>query len=916
MDSIRRENEKRHLIAAYEKKFGMWPNLSGMSASAAIKYLKERLSIEATKRDDGMSTTLRESEENHENFGPTAADTSCVRLSIEPEETIDTMNSVGVAYIAHPGQSLEDHLRGVGEKSKKFADKIGLHEHGELLGLLHDIGKYSQQFQSYIKSATGMIDPDEDEYVDSGVLKGKIDHSTAGAQFIWENLSSLGPMESMVAQILSLCVASHHSGMIDCLAAGESDIGVDNFSRRMAKSRDKTHLDEVLRVADKAVLARCHEILSSGGLSASLKEKMAGIAAAGNVSGRVHCLLVQLRMALLARYLFSCLIDADRIDTADSERRASNFDRPAGNYVPWPVLIDRLEQKLNAMPIKNPIDSIRRDISTHCLQAATRGKGIYSLTVPTGGGKTLASLRFALHHAQQRGLDRIIYVIPFTSIIDQNAQVVRQILEPDDVPEESGKIVLEHHSSVTPERQTWREKILCESWDAPIVYTTMVQLLEALFGAGTRGARRMHQLANAVLVFDEIQTLPVRCVHMFNSAINFLAEQCNSTVVLCTATQPLLGEVDPTKGAIRFNHNHRLMPDEHQLFDDLKRVNVIDKRMPGGWGYEQCAELALDEVKSSGSCLIIVNTKDSAREIYSSLHAMSPDHNIYHLSTGMCPFHRKAVLAIIRQKLEKGEPILCVSTQLIEAGVDVDFGSVIRSLAGLDSIAQAAGRCNRNGRRNTGAVHVVNLKDERVGNLVDIAKGQMVSERVLDDFKQVPERFGHDLIGPQALRDYYQYYFFERQKDMSYPIAASSLGHDDTLLNLLSENVHARTAYIDRNGEPPKMPMRQAFMQAAKAFKAIDAPTQGIIVPFGEEGRMIVGELGSAFEVDKQFGLLKRAQQFTVNVFPHVYERLIEEKAIYPVQEGVNIMRLDERYYSNDFGLVAEEVSSMHCGVI
>ena len=224
----------------------------------------------------------------------------------------------------------------------------------------------------------------------------------------------------------------------------------------------------------------------------------------------------------------------------------------------------------------------------------------------------------------------MIYVIPFTSIIDQNAEVVRRILEPEGV--EAGSVVLEHHSNLTPEEQTWRGKILSENWDAPVVYTTSVQLLETLFGAGTRGARRMHQLANAVLIFDEIQSLPVNCVHLFNNAMNYLADFCGSTVVLCTATQPLLDQVDAHKGAIRVPQENEIMPDVKRLFDDLKRVEVINQRKPGGWSQDEIAALAFEQIDAVGSCLVIVNTKKAAQAIYrlckegSTAKAFPPEH--------------------------------------------------------------------------------------------------------------------------------------------------------------------------------------------------------------------------------------------------------------------------------------------------
>ena len=407
----------------------------------------------------------------------------------------------------------------------------------------------------------------------------------------------------------------------------------------------------------------------------------------------------------------------------------------------------------------------------------SRAKGIYSLTVPTGGGKTLASLRFALHHAQRYKMDRIIYVVPFTTIIDQNADIVRKILDGHDPNETRDVVVLEHHSDLTPEEQGWREKILTENWDAPIIYTTSVQFLGTLFGAGTRSARRMHQLANAVLIFDEIQALPIKCIHLFNNAINFLVQQCGSTAVLCTATQPLLDRVDPAKGAIAIPPppDGELMPDVRGLFQDLRRVDIINRRKAGGWTYEEIAEHAAAEVRRVNNCLVIVNTKEAAQTLY-QLSKERKAFAVHHLSTNMCPAHRKLVLAKVRKQLWKSERMLCISTQLIEAGVDVDFGSVVRFTAGLDSIAQAAGRCNRNGKSSEPAkVHIVNPRDENLGMLAEIRIGRDLAERVLADYELDPAIFDNNPVGPKALSQFYEYYFFDRRSEMDYPLSVRTL---------------------------------------------------------------------------------------------------------------------------------------------
>src|SRR4030043_2187909 len=441
-------------------------------------------------------------------------------------------------YIAHSRekdgeiQSLVNHLEEVSKKTGEFASKVGLKEQGEIIGLLHDLGKASQEFVQYIKSAVGLINPDEDDYVDAAGLKGKVDHSTAGAQLVYRKLAPNGNDAIFVAQVLSLCIASHHSGLIDCI----SPEGIDTYLKRMGKGEEKAHLDEVLGKLSDRVKELIINRLQSKEFLRNLTCQFTALKTAQD-SQKTRAL----KCGLLVRFLFSCLIDADRLNTADFEAPNVAKLRNQGNYDDWPILIKRLNKKLKGFDPPKGINAVRKQISKACYDFFDKPKGLYQLTVPTGGGKTFASLRFALHHADKYKMDRIIYVLPYTTIIDQNADEIRKVLEGKD---KKGKylnrVVLEHHSNLMPDRETAKQKVLSENWDAPIVLTTSVQILEALFGKGTRGARRMHQLANAVIVFDEIQAMPIKCVHMFNNAINFLINHCESTVVLCTATQPLL----------------------------------------------------------------------------------------------------------------------------------------------------------------------------------------------------------------------------------------------------------------------------------------------------------------------------------------------------------------------------------------
>lgn len=825
-----------------------------------------------------------------------------------------------VDYIAHRRekdgeiQNLVVHLEEVSRKTGEFALKVGLKEQGEVIGLLHDIGKASHEFEQYIKSAVGLINPDEDDYVDAAGLKGKVDHSTAGAQLVYRKLAHNGNEAIFVAQVLSLCIASHHSGLIDCI----SPEGIDTYLKRMGKGEEKAHLDEVLgKLSDRVKEFIINRLQSKEFLRNLICQFTALKTAQDSQKTRA------LKCGLLVRFLFSCLIDADRLNTADFEAPNLAKLRNQGNYDDWPFLINRLNEKLAAFEPKG-INTVRQNISQACYDFADKLKknGLYQLTVPTGGGKTFASLRFALHHADKRKMDRIIYVLPYTTIIDQNADEIRKVLEEKD---KKGKylnrVVLEHHSNLMPDRETARQKVLSENWDAPVVLTTNVQVLEALFGSGTRGARRMHQLANAVIIFDEVQTLPVRCVQLFNTAVNFLVDNCGSTVVLCTATQPLLDKIEPKSRALPITAEQQMVPNARQLFDDLKRVEVYDKTKAGGWSNDEIKELAGQRVVESGSVLVVVNTKTSAREIYQQCKQID-NVGIFHLSTHMCPAHRMHVLDQIKSCLRPWDfglygppkPVICISTQLIEAGVDISFGSVVRFLAGLDSIVQAAGRCNRHNEMHPtlGKVYIINPAEENIDTIEDIRIGKEKSERLLDEFKNNPERFGNNILSPEAMEQYCQYYFYQRASEMNYPVTAdSSVGRADNLFNLLSVNSLSVEEYKRIKNKNPAIPLRQAFMTAAKSFQAIESIARGIVVPYGEKGKELINKLCSVQELEKQYKLIRRAQRYSVNVFPNVLKKLQNQQAIYEVQEGSGILYLDKRYYSDEFGLNETPVKGM-----
>ena len=804
-------------------------------------------------------------------------------------------------------QSVQTHLVETSELAKIFARKLNLEPVGELLGLMHDFGKYSRKFQKYIHDETGLLNPDLDDE-ESTPNGSKVDHSTAGAQWVYRELRKFGAEQGigeLFGQMLGLCIASHHGeGLIDCLD-GE---GNPKWIERFNKTDELTHLVECEQNADEVVQKKAHE-LAGENLIRSLLKAVKPILSDSTTNDKIK----EFYLGCLTRFLFSCLIDADRINSSDFEREAQKEVRRLTEKPDWQMAIDQVEAKLAGFQNRYPIDEIRRRISSDCLKRAVDSQGIYTLTVPTGGGKTLASLRYALHHAQKHNLDRIIYIIPYTSIIDQNAQAVREILGED--------WVLEHHSNLEPEKQSWQDKLLSENWDKPIVFTTMVQFLDAWFGGGTRGARHIHPMANSVLIFDEIQTLPVKCVHLFCNVLNWLTTFGKSTAILCTATQPLLGESGlqnfpedkrgsiTARGLLRLPENAEIMgkhQDLNKLFADLSRVEIRFNEKAGGWNVDEAGTFLLEQFQTTPSCLFIVNTKKWAQELYQYCQRQNvPSEALFHLSTNQCAAHRKAIFDTIKARLENKQPVICISTQLIEAGVDISMACVIRALGGLDGIAQAAGRCNRHGEKEgKGQVWVLNLQEQDFTRILpDIQAGKTHAERVFRDFA------GQDILQPAAMERYFEYYFYQRSDEMSYSVKNSTTG---SLLDWLSDNKNNPGGNINiNNRRTGKIQLlMQSFKSAGRAFQAIDAPTQAVIVPYGEGAELIV-KLCGEWDPKEMYDAKKKAQRYSVNVFPNVWNKLQKENALHETIEGSGIYYLNERYYNDEFGLSLDETSEM-----
>lgn len=544
---------------------------------------------------------------------------------------------------------LVEHCQEVGKLAAEFAARFGV-EWARLAGLWHDLGKFRPRFQRYIRHASGF---EIDAHIRGEA--GKAPHSTAGAIL---SMDRFGP----AGRVLAYVIAGHHAGLADWFSGGDAQ---GNLKDRFDDPKSRTELDESLAQLPPA------ELLDPGDFNASLR------AIPGGKNG----------FALWVRMLFSALVDADFLDTErymDPDKFASRNRWPDMENLA--ALFDAHMAALSAKAMATPVNALRADILRQCRKAALHDPGLFSLTVPTGGGKTLSGMAFALEHARRHGKRRIIHVIPYTSIIEQTANVFREIF---------GDAVIEHHSNAEsdPGQESSASRLACENWDAPIVVTTNVQFFESLFASRTSRCRKLHNIVDSVVILDEAQLLPPNFLQPILDVLNLLTRHYGVTVVLSTATQPALASrdyFDASKNLRGLDAVHEIIDDPDALYSALDRVHV---RLPDDWNQPTDWPQLAETLAANDSTLVIVNTRKDARALWECM----PEGTL-HLSALMCGAHRSQVIDRIKKRLAAGMPTRVVSTQLVEAGVDVDFPVVYRALAGLDSIAQAAGRCNREGR--------------------------------------------------------------------------------------------------------------------------------------------------------------------------------------------------------------------------
>lgn len=754
-------------------------------------------------------------------------------------------------------QSLLVHLTDTAELARQNAKAFGGGELAYCCGLLHDIGKYSQAFVKYLR--------------ESG-KRGSVIHSTQGAKYIYQACQDWN-YPSLIAEILAVCIAGHHGGLMD----GISPDGETPLLNSLSKSNDVLHYAEVVTAFKGETVF--HEDIGQHLLVCEQElNNLIGI-------GKEKKLNLAFMVHMLTKFLFSCLVDADRYNAYCFDIKA--IAECISAVPPWDMFARKLETYLESKASETEISRIRQDISVKCLHAAQRPRGIYKLEVPTGGGKTLSSLRFAIAHAIEHDIERIIYIIPYLSILDQTARDIRTALQisSDDTT------VLEHHSNLIPsdnDEEMKETRLLTSRWDAPIVITTLVQFLESIYSEKSGKLRKLHSMANAVFIFDEVQSLPVKCVHLFNEAINFLSAIGGSTILLCTATQPLLERVDRP---IKLSNIPELIQNVDTAFEKLKRTRIVDSTISGGYSLEQLRDFVLEKAETAGNCLVILNTKADVAKLYDALKNQTSQSEapfqLTHLSTMMCPEHRLKVLNKLKEDLPE-QRVICVSTQLIEAGVDISFGCVVRALAGLDSIAQAAGRCNRNGEDPDGReVYIVNLAEENLSKLPDICCGRNVTKRILEESYE-------DLLATAVLERYYKEYFYKRKNEMDY-----SIRDYGTLYDLLSLNQQGCGAYVNAGGKSPPE-LRQAFQTAGELFCVIEQNTTDVLVPYGR-GTELAEEYKSASLREKP-KLLREMGQYSVALYPYQIRMLEDEQALGLIADDMLV--LNKQYYDEERGVV------------
>ncbi|OXS52333.1 CRISPR-associated helicase/endonuclease Cas3 [Cohnella sp. CIP 111063] len=808
-----------------------------------------------------------------------------------------------MVYIAHIRESdraiqtVKNHLLEVRELAEKYGAKLGVKHMAGLAGMLHDLGKYANAFQTYIREATS--NPN------GSSRRGEVDHSTAGGKLLYDLFKRVksSKYQEIVAEIVGNAIISHHSYLHDFLGPGT----VSDYFRRV-RDKEIEEYEQTKRIFFEEVM---DEQSFQEYAEAAANELQACLTPPSPDNGA--------KLMFLTKYIFSALIDADRTNTRVFENngtasRERERDELFADYY------GKLMRKIEGLQVVSPtgrtslINELRQEMSEMCERFAARPSGIYTLSIPTGGGKTLASLRYALKHALIYGKKHILYVVPFTTIIEQNAGEVRGIIQDD------GNL-LEHHSNVVDDAEdndeledrtfSARQKLRLakDNWDSPIVFTTMVQFLNTFYAKGSRYIRGLHNLGEAVIVFDEVQKVPVHCLSLFNRALNFLKDNARSSLILCTATQPELSFV---RQRLAIDSDAEMIANLPRVIDAFKRVEIHDRATQGAISTEGLAEFVGERLEQARSILVILNTKAVVKSLYDRLSGGRVP--VYHLSTSMCAAHRSGILEQVKLHLKNKETVVCISTQLIEAGVDISFECAVRSLAGLDSIAQAAGRCNRHGERQDGQlgqVYLIDHAEEKLDRLREIKAGKQIARRMLLVLQRDSSAYGGHLLSTQAMEEYFKEFYTEFASTLDYDIKKLGVTMTQLLMTSTKGSPYYRE-YVDWTKEPLRLGLTHSHRTAAEHFDVIEDLTTSAIVPYGR-GEEIIAELTGGGTIDNLSQLLREAQQYTVNLFRYQCDLLTSNNGWVKLLDG-KVFALKEKAYNKEFGVDIENDSgsSLH----
>ena len=698
-------------------------------------------------------------------------------------------------YLAHIDgerkQSIKSHLYGTARFAEKFADSFGKKDWGYCCGILHDIGKYSLAFQEKIKNNSDK----------------RVDHSTAGAKVCFE--------KGGMYEFMSYCVAGHHSGLPDYGSSSDSGNAATLEGRKQKRIEDYSAFKSEIKIPEINTIP-----------FDPLKEPDPDFS-----------------LSAFIRMLYSCLVDADFLDTESFMKNGRTL-REAGEAIS--VLLERLKDYVADWLQNEDTDTVngrRTEILRHCFEKGISERGIFQLTVPTGGGKTIASLAFALQHAVENRMDRVIYVIPYTSIIEQNAEVFRKILGDQNVLENHYNVDYESTEELKP------MQLAAENWDEPVVVTTNVQFFESLFANKSSRCRKLHNIANSVIIFDEAQMLPTDYLKPCIAMMEELVGNFCSSIVLCTATQPALTSLFRRKMPVT-----ELCPRVAEQFRFFERVTFKNI------GVVSEDEL-IEKLEQEDQALCIVNTKKRAQRIYQKMKG----EGVFHLSTTMYPKHRRRILGKIRRLVKDGEKCILISTSLVEAGVDLDFRGVYRQLAGVDSMIQAAGRCNREGKRGADESFAYIFQFEEKENVpgqqlqIDVSK-MLISE-------------GEDILSLHGIEKYFE-----------------------ALYHFRGESLDKKKILEEFKGK------RYNFAKVAKKFKLIEDDTLTVFVGREEEAEELLRQIKCQGYTKSN---MRKAGQYCVQLYEGDIEKLQGAGMLRPISEDIEgfFELVDKGQYTEEMGL-------------